>query len=582
MTQQRVQRKLAAILAADVVGYSRLMGQDEEGTHAALKAHLEGVFEPCLAENHGRVVKRTGDGLLAEFPSVVDAVRCSMLVQRAMRDCNLSVPTDRRIEFRIGVNVGDVIVEGDDLYGDGVNVAARLEALAEPGGICVSADVYRQVRSSLDLDAADLGEQLLKNIAEPVRVYKVHLSDERQVTSIDAHVLPLPDRPSVAVLPFDNLSGQVEETYLSDGITEDIITGLARFRSLFVVARNSSFSFRGKSIELAEIGRRLGVSFILEGSVRRGGERLRITAQLVEAASGMHLWAEHYDRNLDDVFTVQDEVAQTIVATLVGRIEEARLQRSFRKPTESLPAYECVLRGLAHFRGYAEDDNQKAYDLFGRAVAIDPGYALAHAYRALVLLGLHGHAAAPADVLDEAFAMATRALELDPLESGCHRALGLIWMYRRDYERAEYHTRRAHELNPNDADRRMSLGNLLAMRGKPEEGLDWMQSALRLNPLHPTWYNPQLGMALYSLRRYGEAAQAFRHITNPGYWSRARLAACCAQLGDIAAAEAQREAILRQRPDFSTADFLRADILLERADDREHLREGLLKAGLPD
>jgi len=306
------------------------------------------------------------------------------------------------------------------------------------------------------------------------------------------------DAPSIAVLPFDNLSGQVEETYFSDGITEDIITGLARFRSLFVVARNSSFAFRGKSIDLAEVGRRLGVSYLLEGSVRRADNRLRITAQLIEATNGAHLWAERYDRGLDDVFAVQDEVAQHIVSTLVGRIEDARLQQSLRKPTVSLAAYDCMLRGRAHFRGYAADDNRKAHDMFERAISLDPRYALAHAYRTLAWVGMHGSAAAPPDVLDAAFGMAVTALELDPQEAGCHRVLGLIWLYRRDYDTAEYHYRLALDLNPNDADRRMGMGNLLALRGRPEEALTLMEAALRLNPLPPTWYNPQLGVTLYS------------------------------------------------------------------------------------
>ena len=322
----------------------------------------------------------------------------------------------------------------------------------------------------------------------------------------------LPERPSIAVLPFENLGGQPDETYFSDGITEDIITGLARFRSLFVVARNSSFAFRGKSIDLAEIGRQLGVSYLLEGSIRRVGERVRVTAQLIEAATGGHIWAERYDRSLEDIFAVQGEVAGTIVSTLVGRIQDARLQQSMRKPTESLAAYDCLLRGLAHFRGYAKDDNQKAYELFERAVALDPRYALAHVNLANATLALHGNAAAPPSILDAAFARASYALELDPQESHCHWVLGLIWLYRRDYDAAEHHYRRAVELNPNDADRRMSLGYLLALRGRPEEALELVEEAMRLNPFYPVWYNARLGVIYYSLQRYAEAVQALKRI----------------------------------------------------------------------
>jgi tetratricopeptide (TPR) repeat protein len=365
-------------------------------------------------------------------------------------------------------------------------------------------------------------------------------------------------------------------------MTEEIITGLARFRSLFVIARNSSFAFRGKPIDIAEIGRKLGVSYILEGSIRRAGGRIRITAQLIEAATGAHLWAERYDRSLDDIFTVQDDVAQMIVSTLVGRIEESRLQQSLRKPTVSLAAYDCLLRGIAHYRGYADDDNQKAFTMFERAVALDPRYAVAHAYLARLELTLHGSAAAPAEVLDTAFRRATHALELDPLESRCHVALGVVWLYRRDHEAAEYHYRRAYELNPNDADQMMRLGALVALRGRSKEALDWMARAIRLNPFHHMWYYNQRAIPLYSLGRYAEAAQDFKKVPNPGYWSSARLAACYAQLGQVSEAQAAMAKVLKLRPDFSTADFLRRDVLLERAEDRDHLREGLIKAGLPE
>jgi adenylate cyclase len=391
-----------------------------------------------------------------------------------------------------------------------------------------------------------------------------------------------PNRPSIAVLPFDNLSGQADETYFSDGITEDIITGLAHFRSLSVIARNSSFAFRDKPLDLAEIGRKLGASYLLEGSVRRAGDRVRVTAQLIEAATGVHLWAERYDRRLEDIFALQEEVARTIVSTLVGRIQDARLHQALKKPTTNLEAYDCLLRGMAHNRGYAEGDNQKAHEMFERAVALDPHYALAHACMATAYLALHGHASAPSRVLDEAYAMASHALELDPQESNCHRVLSNVWMYRRDFDACEYHYRAAIALNPNDPDRLIGLAYVLVLRGRHEEGLEMMQEAVRLNPFQPTWYSARFAVAFYCLRRYAEAARAFKQIPTPGYWARARLAACYGQLGHTTEAKAQVEAILQIRPDFTVHDFLLRDVLLERQEDREQLREGLVKAGLPE
>jgi adenylate cyclase len=575
----RVERRLAAIMAADIVGYSRLIEADEARTLAAIRALRSQVLDPLIADHKGRTVNLMGDGAIVEFGSAVDAVACAVGLQQAVAVDQGEFSLESRIVFRIGINLGDVVVEGDDLLGDGVNIAARLEALAEPGGICIADTVQKQLAGKTDFAFEDAGEHTLKNIAQPVRVWRWA---KEPTLALEGAPLPLPDRPSIAVLPFDNLSGQVEENYFSDGITEDIITGLARFRSLFVIARNSSFTFRGKSIDLAEIGRRLGVSYLLEGSVRRAGERIRITAQLIEAASGAHVWAERYDRKLDDIFAVQDEVARMIVSTLVGRIEDARLKKSLRKPTVSLAAYECVLRGLSHFRGYADDDNRKAYEMFEQALALDPQYALAHAYLAVTGVALHGNASAPPEVLDTAFERATHAAELDPHESRCQRALGIIWLFRRDYGTAEYHFRRALELNPNDADRIMGVGYILTLRGRPEEGLGRMEEAMRLNPFYPTWYNTQHAIALYSLRRYGEAAQTLKRRPNPSYWSRARLAACYAQLGEMSEVEEQVAAIHRLRPDFSIAEFLRSDVLLERAEDREHLREGLIRAGLPE
>lgn len=447
-----------------------------------------------------------------------------------------------------------------------------------------SSCIFAHIRPSggimrLDVEFEDIGDHTLKNIERPVRVWR-WVIDPTAVTPT-GESLTLPDRPSIAVLPFDNLSGQVEETYFSDGITEDIITGPARFRSLFVIARNSSFAFRGKPMDLAAIGRRLGVSYLLEGSVRRVGDRARITAQLIEAANGTHLWAERYDRSLDDIFAVQDEVAQMIVYALFGHIQEASLQRSARMPTANLTAYDCLLSGIAHFRGYGDEDNQRALEMFERAVALDARYALAHSYLALVRVTMHGSATAPAEILESAFNQARRGVELEPQEGRCHRILSTVCLYRREFDMAEQHASKAFDLNPNDAEAMMQRGRLSAMRGRAEEALRWLEAAVRLNPMHPPWYNAHFGIALYSLRRFAEAAQAFKRMLNAGAWSKARLPACYAQLNQIAEMRAAAEEVLRFQTDFSIADYMRNSVLLERPEDRELLQEGLTKAGLP-
>lgn len=581
MASLRVERRLSAIFAADIVGYSRLMEANEAATLASIKRIRKQVFNPLLAEHKGRVVKLMGDGIIVEFASVVDAVSCAVAFQKAVAVDQAEISPDRQIAFRIGINLGDVVVEGEDLYGDGVNVAARLEALAPPGGICISDVVQKQLDGKADFTFGDSGEQQLKNIARRVRVWR-WLSDPTAPAPVGPPSLP--DRPSVAVLPFDNMSGQPEETYFSDGITEDIITGLARFRSLFVIARNSSFVFRGKSVDLTEVGRKLGVSFILEGSVRRAGQRVRITAQLIEAATGAHIWAERYDRGLDDIFAVQDEVAQTIVSTLVKRIEDAKLQQSLRKPTTSLAAYDCLLRGLASFRSDDDGANEHALELFEKAVALDPRYAVAQAYAAYAHVAINGHASASAPVLEEALTRARHALDLDPQEGRCHRILSTIYLYRRDYDFAERHIQRAFDLNPNDAEVMIFRGRLFSARGRSEEALACFEAAFRLNPLYQysTGYNSLIGVPLYSLRRFEEAATAFRRIPRPVSWSIARLAACYAKLGQMREARSAAEDVLRLRPDFSIAEYMTSSVLLERTEDRDLLREGLTLAGLPD
>ncbi|MCZ4092345.1 adenylate/guanylate cyclase domain-containing protein [Sinorhizobium psoraleae] len=575
MANERVERRLAVIMATDIVGYSRLMEADETSTLTAMKRLQGSIVAPNIAARGGRIVKLMGDGSLVVFSSAVDAVDCAISLQEELASDQKDVAIDDRILFRIGINLADVVIEGDDLFGDGVNVAARLEATAGPGGICIADVVHRQLGVKNCSAFWDGGEIVLKNIARPVHVW--HWKDAPTVGPSTYSAA----RTSIAVLPFENLSGSPDQDFFSDGITEDIISGLARFRSLSVVAASSSFSFRGKDAGLGEIGKRLSATYLVEGSVRRSGERMRITARLIEAASGTHLWSEHYDRSVTDIFAVQDEVTRMIVSTLVGQIESADVRQALRKPTTSLAAYEFFLRGLVHIRGYGADDNEQARMMFEAAVERDPQFGLAHAYLALARLALHGYANAPADILDAALALAQKAVRLDAGDSGCERLLALMHYFRRDFELAERHYRRAYQLNPNDANTMVQMGGLLARRGRLVEAMQWIDEGLRLNPFPPQWYSVTLGNTLYILGRYDEAAAALKEQPNPGQFTCARLVACYAQAGNAAATEEAKARLLKLCPDFSTEDFITRGLLLERPEQREMFREGLLKAGLP-
>ena len=372
MARERVERRLAAILAADMAGYSRLIGVDEGGTLQAFKAIRAELFDPKIAAHNGRLVKTTGDGFLVEFSSVVDALRCATELQAGMAERNATIPTDKRIEFRIGINVGDVVVEDGDIFGDGVNVAARLEGLAEPGGICVSARVQEDAAGRLDLAFEDLGEQQLKNITRPVRVFRVRRDRVAEATHTPAPSLALPDKPSVAVLPFTNMSGDQEQEFFSDGIAEDIVTALSRYPSLFVIARNSCFTYKGRVVDVKQVGRELGVRYVLEGSLRKSGNRIRVTAQLVEAETGKHVWAERYDRDLADIFALQDEITEAVTIALVPAIADAEQHRALRKPPESLDAWAAYQRGMWHLSKASAEDNALAEKFFQRAIDLDP------------------------------------------------------------------------------------------------------------------------------------------------------------------------------------------------------------------
>jgi adenylate cyclase len=451
-------RRLAAIFAADVAGYSRLMGQDEAGTARALREH-RAAADPLVVEHGGRIVKTTGDGVLIEFASVVGAVECAVVLQRLAAERNAAIPGDQRMEWRIGVHLGDVLVEGDDILGDGVNIAARLESIAEPGGICLSEDAFRQVRGKIVAEFADSGEHSLKNIARPLRVYR-HVA--QRPAEPQSGALPLPDKPSIAVLPFQNMSGDPEQEYFADGMVEDITTALSKIRWFFVIARNSAFTYKNRAVDVKQVGRELGVRYVLEGSVRRGGSRLRITAQLVDAATGNHLWAERYDRELADVFAVQDEITERVVAAIEPELYAAEHVRTQRKPPDSLDAWECGIRALSCIGQGTREANVEAETLCRRAIAIAPDYGQAHSLLAWTLWRRGAWSGGSGTLLTEAMAAAIAARDLGEGDPWAHLALGTVFYRMCRYDEAQHALQRALELNPNFALAHAFLGVALA------------------------------------------------------------------------------------------------------------------------
>jgi adenylate cyclase len=580
------ERRLAAVLAADMVGYSRLMEADETGTLARLKTHRIELIDPAIAKNRGRIIKTTGDGMLVEFHSVADAVMCAAEVQRRMMRRNADVSPARWIQFRIGINLGDVIVEDNDIFGDGVNVAARLEMLAEPGGICVSGAVRDQVGHRLDdIAFEDIGDQCVKNIIRPIRVFRVRLEPATAApegAKDAAAATAISKKPSIAVLPLANMSGDPEQEFFADGLTEDLITELSRFRELLVISRNSTFVHKGKAVKVQEVAREFGVDYVLEGSVRKAGDRIRVTVQLIDAETDRHIWAERYDRQLEDIFAIQDEMTRAIVATLPGRVEAATHDRAKRKQTGNMAAYECVLTArVLHHRSIRED-NAEAQRLLDRALALDPNYAHAHAWKACVLgqAWIYGWCADGDATLQQVAAELEIALALDDNDSDVHRILAALNLTRDDHVKAAYHQERALALNPNYDLVVVQQGELLTWLGRPEEGIDWIKKAMRLNPYHPERFWSHLGRACYCAEKYAEAAEAFSRITRPDHTHHAFLAATFAQMGNAVAAAAHGAEVLKREPKFSVAAYLTTQHYKLEADRQRHLA-GLLKAGLP-
>jgi len=603
LNEPPLRQRLATILVADVAGYSRLMGCDEPGTVAALD-RARAVFRESIEELEGRVIDMAGDSVLAVFDAATCAVKCALAVQRTLATAGQDLAEDLRMRFRIGVHLGDVMEKSDgSVYGDGVNIAARLESLAQPGGVAISEPVLWAVKKRVDARFEDFGEHAVKNIAEPVRVFRFHHEQAAATPGADAGAgsgaagpaaangpaaaklgaaRDRADKPSIAVLPFNNMSGDPEQEFFADGITEDIITELSRFRELFVISRNSSFKFKGRAVEVQKFAAELGVQYVVEGSVRKVGQRVRITVQLIDAKTDHHLWAERYDRDLEDIFAIQDEVTRSIVATLPGRVEAAARDRAARVTTDNMAAYECVLTGKVLHHRSKREDNARALRLLERAIELDPGYGHAYAWKACVLgqSWVYQWCESRPDTEVLIRAALDTALALDDNDSDVHRILAAVNLIQEHYDLAVYHQRRALSLNPNDDLVVVQQGEMLTWLGQPDEGIEWIRKAMRLNPYHPERFWSHLARACFAARRYDEAIEALRCVSSPDTMHRASLAACHAQRGDADAAGEQRRLTLALAPSFGVGEYL-ASLHYRDPADREHHGQALERAGFP-
>jgi len=590
MDEARVVRRLAAIMAGDIAGYSRLMSTDEEGTLRQLKAHRKELIDPKITEHRGRIVKTTGDGMLVEFVSVVDAVRYAVDVQRSMAERNADVPADKRIEFRIGINVGDIISDENDIYGDGVNVAARLEALAEPGGILVSRNVHDQVRDKLNFGFEDLGEQVVKNIARPIGIHRISLAASAPHAMVKSAAtaakteLPTADRPSIAVLPFTNMSGDPEQEYFADGISEDLITALSKLRWFFVIARNSSFTYKGKAVDIKRVARELGVRYILEGSVRKGGNRVRITAQLIDAATNNHIWADRYDGELTDIFQLQDEITKKVVGAIEPKLLEAEAIRSQHRSTDDLGAWDLVMQANSLLWKQTKADGEAVTTMLMNATKRYPDYAPAHSMLAFALLfrAIPVGVSRNLDVMNAA-AYATRAAELDDNDPWAHLALGYADFLKRRTDHAVQEFNRALEINPNFAAAHGYLGTALAFNGQSDQAIVHSELALRMSPhdQQNAIFNVGLAAAHYLNGQFAEAISCSRNaVQQRSGWTPGHRIYCAslAQAGQLDEAHAALDRLKELQPDISI-EWIAQNVPYTPGP-MEKFLEGMRKAGL--
>jgi adenylate cyclase len=583
--KNRLPRKLAAILCADVAGYSRLTGEDEEGTHRQLSEFLD-LISNAIEEHQGRVVHYAGDAVLADFNTVTEALSCATFIQCELEIRNKELQEERKVQFRIGVNLGEVIVDRDEIYGDGVNVAARLEALADPGGICISDAVRTAIGKKLDLTYEDMGEQAVKNIEEPVRAYRVVTGTREQHDSnaVSMPGLALPDKPSIAVLPFTNMSGDPEQEYFSDGITEDIITALARIPGLLVVARHSTMIYKGKAIDVKQVGREQGVRYVLEGSVRNDGDRVRVTAQLIDAETGHHQWADRYDRNLDDIFSVQDDITQNIAVEMRVQFtlgEKARLRAG---GTKSVEAWGLIVRADELNNRLIREDNLEARRLAEEAVRIDSGYASARTELGWTHWedAYFGWTESPEQSVTEALQAAQKALELEDNYPNALALLGFVHRFKGEHELAVELTERAALLAPSDAENAAEFAHALTFAGRPDEAVEVYKRAIRLSPIYPAWYLVGLGVCYYSMNELDLAISTLREAIardpDPSF-AKIYLASALMDAGSVEDAKQLAREVMRFERNFSVETW--HGVQFRDATIKEKMIDNLIKAGLP-
>ena len=586
-----MQRRLSAILAADMVGYSRLMAADEQRTIARQKEHRADLIDPKIAQYRGRIVKTMGDGLLAEFPSAVDAVQCALEIQRAMPGREVEVAENDRIRYRVGINLGDISIDGDDVLGDGVNLAARLESISEPGGICISDIIYQTLQGKLAEPFSDLGEQNLKNMNRKVRVWGWSAEEADLARRAADKTLPLPEKPSIAVLPFTNMSGDPDQEYFADGISEDLITALSRIRWFFVIARNSTFTYKNQAVDVTQVAKDLGVRYVIEGSVRKASTRVRITAQLIDAQTGRHLWAEHYDRELADIFELQDEMTQTIAGAVEPELSAAERERAAHKPPENLDAWETYQRGLSYLWRFGKDDFVEARRALRRAQELDPGFATAYAFESYChyLDVMLGFAETPEESLEAALTIAKKALALDDRDAVAYFSLGRVYMMQGKHDASVGELQTAIDLNPSFAMAHHGLGAALMLSGRLEEAANALDHAMRLSPRDPVLWGTLSfrSMTCTLLHQYEAAAEwGQKAVHEPraakgGYWSFAVLASALGNLGQTAEAQEALEEALRRKPDLSLS-YLSDTLPTKDPGGLDPYLDGLRKAGLPE